>query len=279
MQRLSDDSLFVYDYGLRRVSVFDAGGNFVRSIRIESTSDLPFASPAGVFGDRRLLARGFANTGDATPDGLPRYDSPMYYLGSDGLLITELGLFSGDETYYQEFEGGGFTVYEAFFPLTTRFTADGGRLYVAANDNFEIRLLSPDGALSMIVRRDHTPVPVTGEHIRIEQERRLAAARPESPLVQTGLFDEIPKPEFFPAYVLLRVDDGSNMWVQQYPIPGATIALWSVFDSTGTLLGEVEAPLGFEPYHIGDDFLLGTWHDELDVEYVRLYALRKNGSP
>ena len=63
--------------------------------------------------------------------------------------------------------------------------------------------------------------------------------------------------------------------LQVDPIPGATIALRSVFDSIGTLLGEVEAPLGFEPYHIGDDFLLGTWRDELDVEYVRLYSLHK----
>lgn len=64
-------------------------------------------------------------------------------------------------------------------------------------------------------------------------------------------------------------------YLQRYPTPDATAALWSVFDATGTLRGEVEAPLGLEPYHIGDDFLLGTWRDELDVEFVRLYVLQK----
>ena len=77
-----------------------------------------------------------------------------------------------------------------------------------------------------------------------------------------------------PAHLLYSMGN-ENMWVQHYPIPGMTEAVWSVFDSGGTLLGEIAAPLGFEPHHIGDDFLLGTWRDELDVEYVQLYVLHK----
>ena len=125
------------------------------------------------------------------------------------------------------------------------------------------------------MRSDHTPVPVTNEHFRIERDRRIAAAGSDERSSVEAVFDETPKPDFFPAYLHVRVDDNRNMWVQEYPIPGAAVAVWSVFDSTGTLIGEVEAPLGFEPYHIGDDFLLGTWSDELDVEYVMMYGLRR----
>lgn len=274
MQRLAGDSLFVHDYGLRRISVFSGGGEFVRSIRLESTPDLPFASPIGVYADLTMLARGFANSGDTEPDGLQRYESPMYHLDSDGLLMTELGLFSGDETYYQAFEGG-FRFYDAVFPRSTRFIVRDDVFYVAANDHCEIRLFSPAGELKRIVRRDHIAVVVTDEHLRLERDRRDAASGPTSSFVRLGVFDEIPKPEFFPAYLHLRVDDARNMWVQEFPVPGTTSAVWSVFDSTGVLLGEVEAPLRFEPYHIGDDFLLGMWRDELDVEYVRLYELNK----
>ena len=34
-------------------------------------------------------------------------------------------------------------------------------------------------------------------------------------------------------------------------------------------------PLRFSPMHIANDFVLGRWRDELDVEYVQLYKLAK----
>jgi len=274
MQCLPGDSLFVYDYDLRRLAVFNADGDFVRGIRFESTPELPFASPIGIYSDRSLLARGFADTRGVPPDGLQRYESPMFHLDASGGLINELGLYSGDEQYYRAFDGG-FSFHDAVFPKNTRFVVRDDVMYVAANDSFEIRFQTPDGAPSKIVRRHHTPVPVTNEHLRIELERRVAAAGSGERSSVDEVFDEIRKPEFFPAYLHMHVDDGRNMWVQRYPVPGATSATWSVFDSAGTLLGELDAPLGFEPYQIGDDFLLGKWRDEMDVEYVRMYELRK----
>ncbi len=41
------------------------------------------------------------------------------------------------------------------------------------------------------------------------------------------------------------------------------------------MLGKVVFPVVFEPMHIGDDFVLGEWRDEFDVEHVRLYRLIK----
>ena len=274
MQRLPGDSLLVIDYDLQRLAVFNSDGDFVRGIRFESTADLPFSSPIGVFGDRSMLARGFADTRGERPEGLQRYESPLFHIDAGGLLITELGQFSGNEVYFKPF-GGGFGFFDAVFPKSTRFVVRDESMFVAANDSFEIRILSPDGVPSKIVRRDHTPVPVTNEHLRIERDRRIAAAGSDERSSVEEVFDETPKPDFFPAYLHVRVDDNRNMWVQEYPIPGAAVAVWSVFDSTGTLIGALEAPLGFEPYHIGDDFLLGTWSDELDVEYVRMYGLRR----
>ncbi len=274
MQHLGGDSLFVYDYDLRRIAVFSANGDFVRGVRLESTPDLPFASPIGVFNDRSMLARGFADTKGVPPDGLQRYESPIYHLDPEGLLTTELGPFSGNEVYYKAFDGG-FGFFDAVFPLDTRFVVRDDVVYLAATDNFEIRVLTPDGKLSKIVRREHTRVPVTNEHLRLEIERRIAAEGPDERASAEATFDEIPKPEFFPAYLHILVDDDHNLWIQEYPIPGATTAKWSVFDSTGTLLGALDAPLGFEPYHIGDDFVLGKWSDELDVEVVKMYGLKR----
>jgi hypothetical protein len=38
-------------------------------------------------------------------------------------------------------------------------------------------------------------------------------------------------------------------------------------------LGEVALPSTLGVTEIGEDYVLGTWRDEMDVEYVRMYSL------
>ena len=51
---------------------------------------------------------------------------------------------------------------------------------------------------------------------------------------------------------------------------------WSVFNADGRWLGEVVLPEDLEVYEIGEDYVLGKETDEFDVEYVRVYRIRKN---
>jgi hypothetical protein len=53
------------------------------------------------------------------------------------------------------------------------------------------------------------------------------------------------------------------------------IARGSVIDTAGIWLGIVETPPQFTVYEIGADYLLGTWRDSMDVQYVRMYRLEK----
>jgi hypothetical protein len=53
-------------------------------------------------------------------------------------------------------------------------------------------------------------------------------------------------------------------------------APYYVFSPTGAWLGELTLPPHRVACHqIGNDFVLGVWVDELDVQYVRMYALEK----
>jgi len=38
----------------------------------------------------------------------------------------------------------------------------------------------------------------------------------------------------------------------------------------------VEMPSSFHPFHIGGDWILGVELDDMDVEYVVVYSLRKD---
>jgi hypothetical protein len=88
-------------------------------------------------------------------------------------------------------------------------------------------------------------------------------------------WEDIPVAPTLPAYDALTVDRGGNLWVRGYEIPGALERTWSVFTSDGTWLGDVTFPDRFSPLDIGDDYVLGRFADELDVEHIQLWELVK----
>lgn len=51
-----------------------------------------------------------------------------------------------------------------------------------------------------------------------------------------------------------------------------------LFDPEGEVQGVVWTPPGLEVESIGEDFILGVWLDEFDVEYVRRYGLRRGAA-
>ena len=50
---------------------------------------------------------------------------------------------------------------------------------------------------------------------------------------------------------------------------------WTVFDSTGVLLGEVVTPRGLTVTSIGTDWMLGTWSDRTGAPHVRVHRIIK----
>jgi hypothetical protein len=270
------DSLLVTDDQLRRISIFDDRGAFGRSFAVQTSAELPFASVIGVFGDMTLLGQGFVQTGGVPPSGLQRYDNALYHLDEQATLITPLGNVSGSDVYYEPI-GGGFRIVEALFGRDTHYRTAAGHFYIAPNDTYEIRRYRPGGTLDQIVRRVRKPRKVTDDDIAAEHARRLARAETDASRREAErLFDKLPHPSTWPAYGTMIVDDSLNLWVGDYVRGTNAPTTWTVFDSAGHMLGTVANPRGFVPSHIGQDFLLGRWRDELDVEHVRLHALTRS---
>jgi hypothetical protein len=90
------------------------------------------------------------------------------------------------------------------------------------------------------------------------------------------MFRDLPMPVTMPAFSTIRVDDDLNLWVQAYLAPGDEgETSWTIFDRDGRVVTRLDMPAGLDPTHIGTDFILGVWRNELDVEHVRLYRLDK----
>ncbi len=50
---------------------------------------------------------------------------------------------------------------------------------------------------------------------------------------------------------------------------------WSRHGPDGEVLGFVETPEGLLIYDIGEDYILGRVTDEMDVEFIQLWALER----
>jgi hypothetical protein len=76
-----------------------------------------------------------------------------------------------------------------------------------------------------------------------------------------------------PSYVGALADPAGNAWIWSFGENWSPD--WFVFSPAGELLAKVTMPAGFQPWEIGDDYVLARHWDEYQVEYVRLYRLVK----
>ena len=82
--------------------------------------------------------------------------------------------------------------------------------------------------------------------------------------------------ETLPALETMALDSLGHLWVQRPRIPGTSSLTFDVFDPSGHFRGEVQIPYGLRPHPtpvIGEDYFMGVWADELDIETVRIYPL------
>ena len=135
-------------------------------------------------------------------------------------------------------------------------------------------MYSVEGALLKLVRRATPNRPITAE-IADDYRTRLLEGNSRLPGSLRRQRADMPLPETMPAYMGFLVDDIGNLWVREYTRSSEPQS-WVVFDPEGRFLGHVDMPTedGW-PTHIGADFVLGTWNDEMDVEYVKVYELIK----
>ena len=50
---------------------------------------------------------------------------------------------------------------------------------------------------------------------------------------------------------------------------------WEVFSPAGEWLGSVRTPARFTVFEIGEDYVLGSWRDNMDVEHVQVLRLKR----
>ncbi len=279
---LPGDSIVAHDVRLRRLSVFDPAGRFVRSTSLvtEGHAGMAFAALAGTLTDGSLLMAGRVFPMDGAVEGPLLAPMPLYRYGTDGQLRDSVGTFHGWEAttiVRRTTEFVGMAMADRPFGRSTSVTPAGERIAIGTPFAFSFELFEPDGTLRAMVRLDRANDPVTANDIAAY--KRTLLDNPRDPAGQQALqrqADESEYPDTKPAYAAgLKGDRAGNIWVPAHQIARDLATRWSVFDPDGRYLGDLTSPARFRVFEIGDDYVLGVWRDDLDVEYLRKYQLRK----
>ena len=198
-----------------------------------------------------------------------------------GLLSASLGRHPGEEIIFTTDDRGNTLLTNIAYGRRLVTGLWGDLVVVSPTSSYEIRAFREDGTLDRIVRRDHEPrAPTEADRAPYVEDQMIhILATPELPeqIVEEARshFLGAPFAETFPAFTSVMTDAAGNLWVEEYefPLEDRPGVLWTVFDPTGQVLGFVETPEGLEIFEIGEDYILGTTEDELEVEYVQVWPL------
>jgi hypothetical protein len=196
-----------------------------------------------------------------------RYEYRRY--SREGELVSPLLTLPGSELYRGVgADGSGFTT-DPEHGIMVRVVAATDRWFYCGGDRFEIQERNPEGALIRIFRLDRER-RATPQEVFDDWEERLQRMRPQARQV----WGSVPVSEMLPTYEQLLVDRRGNIWMAEYRVLEEA-HVWQVFDPEGHWLGSVTLPDGGRISEIGEDYVLGVWRDEMDVETVRMYGLIK----
>lgn len=272
LQAGPDDSLYAFDAQWQRLTVFSPDGRLARTTH--------FRIPVGVGSDglfrvTRLsdgvwVGRGMESVIAAATPGEIRRDT------------IAVGLLDGRLTGFDPLE---------YLPgrMTTRI-ADGrfggppftpsvldatwGRcVFVTTADTPSIWVYSSDGQL--VTRFDGPGVPrqVTQEHLDSLFESQVMSAPQAAKSRIRQWITEAARPDRLPYYNQMVIDEGGQLWLQEYDPPHGSGALWYVVSQSGRQLGTATMPRRVRVFAISASGVLLTRRGGLDESTVELLPL------
>jgi len=272
------DSLLVVDNLLRRLSVLNPGGTFVRSMTIVPPVDrLGSITRVLVLRDGSLIV-GYSEVTSMKPRADPVFfEQQLFRYDARGNLLGSVGRFTESEHFVQEVarQFGGVAYWDRAF----------GKRFVMAP--FGSGFLGGDGAGPVLQQYDvagrvttlhRFPVqnrPVTQRDIEDYRRTALSGARPERRVLVQQMVDRMPYPATMPVFNAVLSDGATRVWVKQYMRSTDREKTWVVLDSATRETAVFAAPRAFDLLAVSLNLACGVWRDELDIESVRCFDISR----
>jgi len=279
--RLAGDSLGVYDWSLRRLTVLGPAGVFARTVTLARPSGVTGVggpTPVGGFADgtfASFVAPPVTPGPGQERGALHRLTATWFRHGADGEFMSALGESPGGEVFL-EFSDGMVVNWAPPFQRLLRVAVSGDRVFAGDGTVPSVVALHRDRIGSGTVQLN--PGSLTLTPVDVAAYRKEQLDRAPTPLRRRQLetsFSKTPAPTSMPAFEALRVDSDGAVWVQEYRRPGATTIRWRIVAPGGAPIASIDVPSRFAITDIRGDRVTGIWLDENDVETVRVYQLRR----
>ena len=294
-QYLPPDTLVVWDSFLTSIDYFDTEGKLLK----ERSPDLVWMLEHGAgseslrlpLPDGSFVAGTGATTGDESPDKCAHLSEEVRLSAPAGGRVLEAeGTAPGEELLRID-DSHNTHSFGCARPWKTRLAAGGDPpLVYISNDDGGIHQRTLDGTLVRIIRRTTEPPPVTDKAWKAEAEHWAIVMEMAGWPPPTEEDEALPRRTNYPAVEALLVDADGHLWVREWSASESGIPdQWSVFSPEGRWLGALAFPPdpAAPDRHlcrqytttcwIGRDYFVIVRQDELGVERVEGYRIRRGG--
>lgn len=273
----SADSLAVIDRMLRRVSIFDPAGKFVRSFNVKP----PFATPpfditiAALRSGKLLI--GFVEAPALQPTPSP-VSTTLHLVSydSNGRAIKVVGRYFHSEHFVQAMPHGGIAFWDRVYGRRGVIIATDSSYFAGDASKGELRHYDHNGAVRELHRFALTPALVPRGEIERYRRKEIADERPQDRPIEEARVRQMPYPKYYPAFRRVVRDHRGRLWLEQYPRNGVKAApVWAVLDPAAHTVANVSFPAGFVPYDFYGSRVIGIGTDSDGVQVIVDYGLSR----
>jgi hypothetical protein len=258
------DTIIINDSHNRRMSVLDGRGTFVRHIPQEENGSMGFDS---CFDDGTFLLQ--QRVGRFVPGGPPP-QTRLTRMRTDGQVVEVL----------PELASAPFDMVSMTEATIQPF---GNQVWYGNGLDQEVRVYDAKGALRRIIRTDDAPVRITDA----EAEQRMSSTIPNNVSAaerntRMTRMKAMPHATHWPAFARLIVGSDGKLWMQHFRSEYPSEDVWTAFDSTGRLVGNLVLPAPtrearMDVQAFGANDVLVRRFDENRATYLSIYPLNPVG--
>jgi hypothetical protein len=246
--RCSADSVFVFDYVMQRVSVFDARGRFGRSFKPQGDPAIVACSGHGSF---VMLSRPVAFPVNPTRGG--RIRSVLLIADARGAVVRHLGLVNA-----YDFDPRSGLMHPRPLGRATSVALSRHSLYVGTADSGAVTAISLAHArrVSLAVGSGGHRPTITGFVKAAEIASMLQSDLYARQAARKGLLRAM-LPQRTPPYSAVLTDREGTLWAV-LSAPGDSITELRRVDSEGRVLRHVLIPVDLTVYEVDPRYVLGV---------------------
>jgi hypothetical protein len=287
------DSVWVADAAARRVSLFSADGEFIRS----------FATPPVELDEARRITAPQTFTTDGSAVGIGAYRPGTHewgafpilrYDAAAGKAIQEIGRVGRTGSILIRWQGQGIATTEhpiSDAPIITYGTR-GDRVFIVersvgeaeSSDSIRVVALRADGDTAWDRRFAYVPAVLPRDETDSLLEARITAfqqfARLEGRLsdreAERAYRESVEAPRFRPPISSVRIDPESRVWLEWSATEDSTRTWW-ILAPDGAPHALLRAQQDLDVRALGDGIMWVVETDEFDVPYLTRYRIAEPG--